>query len=305
MSTPSTATASYPSHRPHYGYPHHQLSYQSGNAYPPASSAGHLANGYAYAAANDAPSAAQPLPAPTQEQPAQDSTVQQNRGSASSERRSRRRRQPNWAEFYKNGIPKEVIVIDDTPPPEEASSTASTANQASAAQPAGKRRRTGVETAYDVSSYDRPSFSINPQSYGEDSSAGSLSTDRTASLQTTAPTSLGSHGSATYEEANVGQKRKRVTRKSARDEQKRRELETETDAYLSYVPPPNPPIKAKEVHVPVIRDVSLPASAFSILMQTNPSQNSWSRNQKCDDEDGHYLVTANTNLTDRCRICPV
>jgi hypothetical protein len=55
----------------------------------------------------------------------------------------------------------------------------------------------------------------------------------------------------------VGQKRKRVaTRKSTRDEQKRRELETTGDAFLSYVPPPKPPIKAKDVHVPVVRDVS-------------------------------------------------
>jgi hypothetical protein len=74
---------------------------------------------------------------------------------------------------------------------------------------------------------------------------------------------MGSHGSTGasngvyYEEPNVGQKRKRVTtRKSARDEQKRRELETTGDAFLSYIPPPQPPIKAKDVHVPVIRDVS-------------------------------------------------
>jgi dual-specificity kinase len=60
-----------------------------------------------------------------------------------------------------------------------------------------------------------------------------------------------------YEEAAVGQKRKRVvTRKSARDEQKRRELEIAGDAYSSYIPPPKPPIKAKDVTVPVIRDVS-------------------------------------------------
>jgi dual-specificity kinase len=83
-------------------------------------------------------------------------------------------------------------------------------------------------------------------------------------LHTTAPTSLGSQGSTGasngvyYEDANVGQKRKRVTtRKSARDEQKKRELEAGGDAFLSYVPPPKPPIKAKDVPVPVIRDVCL------------------------------------------------
>ena len=60
-----------------------------------------------------------------------------------------------------------------------------------------------------------------------------------------------------FEDANIGQKRKRVaTRKAVRDEQKRRELEHVGDAFLSYVPPPKPPIKAKDVPVPVVRDVS-------------------------------------------------
>lgn len=124
-----------------------------------------------------------------------------------------------------------------------------------------------METAYDVGYYDRPSYSMNPQPYGDSSSGGSLSTDRTTSLHTTAPTSMGSNGStgtsngAYYEDANVGQKRKRVTtRKSARDEQKRRELESAPDAFLNYIPPPQPPIKAKDVPVPVIRDVRPPIS---------------------------------------------
>jgi dual-specificity kinase len=139
-------------------------------------------------------------------------------------------------------------------------------------QPAGKRRRTGIETAYDLGYYDRPSFSINPQQYGEESSAGSLSTDRTASLHTTAPTSLsqgssGASNGAYYEEANVGQKRKRVTtRKSVRDEQKKREQETATDAFLSYIPPPNPPVKAKDVPVPVIRSVSVDVPLFYLCV---------------------------------------
>lgn len=198
-----------------------------------------------------------------------------------------RNKKPDWGKFYKNGLPKEVIVIDDSPPPDplqhnQAASahnnntlakTATTATNASAAvptpngssllHPAGKKRRTGVDSAYDVGYYDRPSYSINPQHYGEDSSAASRSTDRTTSMHTTAPTSLGSHGSSGgsngvfFEDANIGQKRKRVTtRKSTRDEQKRRELEAIGDAFLSYVPPPNPPIKAKDVAVPVVRDVS-------------------------------------------------
>lgn len=120
-----------------------------------------------------------------------------------------------------------------------------------------------MESAFDLAYHDRPSYSINPQRYGEGSSGASISTDRTTSLHTTAPTSMGSHGSAGatngayYEDVNVGQKRKRVvTRKSARDEQKRRELEAAGDAFQSYIPPPKPPIKAKDVTVPVIRSVS-------------------------------------------------
>ena len=56
----------------------------------------------------------------------------------------------------------------------------------------------------------------------------------------------------------MGQKRKRVTRKSMRDEAKRREAELSQDAFNSYIPPPKPPIKATEVHVPVIREVRTP-----------------------------------------------
>lgn len=217
-----------------------------------------------------------------------------------------RNKKPDWGEFYKNGLPKEVIVIDDSPPPDPllhnhtasaahggtanplatSTTTGSTAvatpngTSASASSllqhPAGKKRRTGVDSAYDVGYYDRPSYSINPQHYGEDSSAASRSTDRTTSMHTTAPTSLGSHGSSGgsntvfFEDANIGQKRKRVTtRKSTRDEQKRRELEAVGDAFLSYVPPPNPPIKAKDVAVPVVRDVCFFFSLFPFFLKKN------------------------------------
>jgi hypothetical protein len=59
----------------------------------------------------------------------------------------------------------------------------------------------------------------------------------------------------------VGQKRKRTTRKSTRDEQKRRELENAPEAFPNYVPPSKPIIKAKDVPVPVIRDVCLSLSS--------------------------------------------
>lgn len=330
MSTPSTATATHASHHPHYGYSHHQVPYQTNGAYPPNSTAGstRLANNYAYSAntATSAPTQP-PQPHPPAAKPAPSSSVTNklpsyntsaSSGSMSSGP-SGRRRKPDWGEFYKNGLPTEVIVIDDSPPPDQhttasrthaPSSTVTVINQANGGQPAGKKRRTGVETAYDLSYFDRPSYSMNPQKYGEHSSAGSLSTDRTTSLHTTAPTSLGSHASTGtsngvhYEDANIGQKRKRVTtRKSTRDEQKRRELETAGDAFLNYIPPPQPPVKAKDVPVPVIRDVRESYAGLDPLLAVLTAfflQYSYSRHQKVDDDDGHYIVTPETELTDRC-----
>ncbi|RAH73264.1 putative protein kinase (Lkh1) [Aspergillus aculeatinus CBS 121060] len=308
MSTPSTATATHPSHhQQHYAYPHHQP-YQPTPSYPTTSAAGTarlVTSAYPYTVnppTTSLPFVQSPKTIPTAPTPSIASTAAtamppaQNPMNAVSAAQNGRRRKPNWGEFYKNGIPKEVIVIDDTPPPEQ--SQAASRNPATAyinapngaaPQPASKKRRTGPDTTYDLATYDRPSFSINPQQYGEESSAESLSTDRTTSLHTTAPTSLsqGSTGASNglyYEDANTGQKRKRVTtRKSARDEQKKKELEAAGDAFLCYVPPPKPIIKAKDVPVPVIRDYG-------------------NRGEKYDDDDGHYIVTPNVPLTDRYSI---
>jgi dual-specificity kinase len=272
MSTPSTATATHPSYPRHYGYPGHQ-SYQPNPTLPPVSAADSsrfAPNPYPYAVGPSTTTLPFAQSARAHPSPLTPATMPSNQDGSSSgpPGQNHRRKKPDWGEFYRNGIPKEVIVIDDTPPPQPSKTASRGLPPAPAAangvpQPSGKRRRTGLDTAYDLGYYDRPSYSNNPQAYGDNSSAASLSTDRTASLQTTAPTSLGSQGSSGlsngvyFEDANVGQKRKRVnTRKSARDELKRRELETVGDAFLSYVPPPNPPVKAKDVPVPVVRDVS-------------------------------------------------
>ncbi|KAJ5998106.1 hypothetical protein N7499_005515 [Penicillium canescens] len=291
MSTPSTATATHPSHHQAYGYPHHP--YQPNTSYPTSTTGTRLANPYAYSVPSPTtttlPYTQPPRLPPTTSTP---SAMTHQSGSSVAPSVGGRKKKPDWTEFYKNGLPKEVIVIDDSPGPESNGAAPSAHTSVARVppavpQPAGKRRRTGIETAYDLGHYDRPSFSINPQQYGDKSSA-SLSTDRTTSLHTTAPTSLGSQGSSGapngvyYEDATVGQKRKRVaTRKSTRDEQKRRELETTGDAFLSYVPPPKPPIKAKDVHVPIVRDSTS------------------AQNKKFDDDDGHYIVTPDTALTDR------
>lgn len=174
----------------------------------------------------------------------------------------KRGRRPNWAEFYKNGIPDQVIYIDVTPEPakvekHQAKQTMRASNGGSNLEPAAKKRRTGPANNYNARTY---SYSDQRRTQVDDSGSGTISTDRTTSQHTTAPTSLGSHGShgsqgVYLDDQQVGQKRKRVTRQQAANEKKRKEIETAADAYSQYVPPPKPPIKAKDVHVPPVRDV--------------------------------------------------
>ena len=132
---------------------------------------------------------------------------------------------------------------------------------------ADKKRKTGPSAGYDPVYQQQTSYSTTQTPYAENSSShNTVSTDRTTSaIHTTAPTSLGSQVSnGTYrqplaEEGMVGQKRKRTTRQAAQDEAvkepKRRQIERPEDPYSSYVPPPNPPIKAKDVYVQVVHDV--------------------------------------------------
>ena len=178
----------------------------------------------------------------------------------------RDRQGPNWEEFYKNGPPKEIIVIDDdTPPPQPSRkrpnprSNNTPQARAGAQQPAAKKRRTAQTSAYEPGRDYHGSYS-NARTYSQGNSASNTaSTDRTASLQTTAPTSLGSHtshgsSSAAYiDDVGVGQKRKRVTRQQIASEKRRQQA----NAVDAYVPPPKPPIKAKDVHVPNLRDVCI------------------------------------------------
>ena len=161
------------------------------------------------------------------------------------------------------------MIDDESPPPaptpteyDRSGNTRNGVTNVSTQQPS-KKRRTGQAAAYDPVRYQEPSYTQTPQ-YGE--TPTTMSTDRTTSLQTTAPTSLGSHGSGSgpyLEEGNVGTKRKRemvkpVTRRQTAEDKKRQEIDVVGSAYSSYVPPQKPPIKAKEVAVAPIRDVSCP-----------------------------------------------
>ena len=264
MSTPSTATSTIPAHQSHYGYASH-------NPYP--------SNTAAYSANTSVRLPA--LPATYQNYPTTNGYSRPTQSSFSSKQPSASqapppqaavpssskatptmndptKRQPDWAEFYKNGVPKEVIVIDDTPEPERRPKAQPRRSNKEAVAPSGKKRKVGE--GYETRFPDRPSYSTHSQQYG-DSSGPSISTDRTASLQTTAPTSLGSYGSSgasnSYEDVNVGSKRKRLPVKETRSQAKRKQQEADNDAFANYIPPPKPPIKAGEVPVPVIRAVSI------------------------------------------------
>jgi dual-specificity kinase len=263
MSTPSTATATLPPHQ--YFSPHHQ--YQS------SISNGQVTNGstrlgnptyttYPTSTSNsDLRRTATTHARQTQLAPPAATMATANRTG----RPPRQRNKTDWEQFYKNGIPKEIIVIDDDddePPPARQPQTART--NGTNTRHTDKKRKTTTSTAYDpIYHHHNTSYSTTQTPYA-DSPRNTISTDRTTSaLNTTAATSLGSNGSngayaAPLDNGVVGQKRKR-TRQAALDEAKqakRREIDVSDDPFSLYAPPPHPPIKAKEVFVQVIPDVS-------------------------------------------------
>ncbi|MCJ1263791.1 dual specificity protein kinase kns1 [Lobaria immixta] len=302
MSVPSTITATLPPpHNHHYGYSNHQT-YQNGaglygtnTSLLPGSS--RLAPSYnSFASNTPATVTRNSTNSSSSRQPPSSNGLTASQSTATLQMSQKRERRPDWHEFYKNGPPKEIIVIDDDSPPpqkrngienERANHTTRTVMRGDTAEHANKKRRTGHAPTLEPIKFQQASYS-HTRSDG-DTASNTISTDRTASLQTTAPTSLGSHtsrgsnGAAYLEDAVVGQKRKRVTRQQTADEKKRKEIEVVGDAYSSYVPPPKPPIKAKDVHVPPVKDT-----------MTN--------HQKIDDDDGHYIVTPDTDLGERYQV---
>lgn len=260
-------TATLPPHSPHYGhhsaYSTNTASYAANNSLPNATSS-RLASSYSFP--NNAPASVSKAPNTSySRQPTQPSNMTTSQSTSALEGSRKKERRPDWHEFYKNGPPKEIIVIDDdSPQPPSRKENARIPQQQSVArvaEHANKKRRTGQTTAYDAAR-DQQAFSHARTYSNGNSGSNTISTDRTTSLQTTAPTSLGSHSShgtsgAYAEDRVVGQKRKRVTRQQIADEKKRKEIEVVGDAYSAYVPPPKPPIKARDVHVPSIKDVRL------------------------------------------------
>ncbi|KAI0201390.1 kinase-like domain-containing protein [Astrocystis sublimbata] len=206
-------------------------------------------------------------------------------------RKRRRSKEPDWHQFYKNGLPKEVIVIDDTPEPESQQSAATTTrtytNDTAAQVPAQKpptrhvaKKRRKDDDVYSESLYDARVNPIAPHA----SNSGSTSTDRTTSAyNTTAPTSLSSNGQYEYEAPQTGQKRKRTRQQIAQDA-KRREVEALGDGFLEYHPPLKPIKKCGEVAVRTVND------------------RSHHTNVKIDDDDGHYIVVPDADLTSQYQI---
>lgn len=225
-----------------------------------------------------------------------------------------RSREPDWSSFYKNGLPKEIIVIDDTPEPEAGKSAADQPTHhivsgggnaytngapPAAARPAAKKRKRDSDVAnLDNGFYGQSFGSQTTTPLVNGSVAGSSSTDR-ATAQTGAATSLSSGSQYDYD-GQVGNKRKR-TRQQVANEAKRREVDLLGDAYISYKPPPHPPRKASPVPVRIAHDVSLLGKSATVCTElANDSQREYDKNVKVDDDDGHYIVVPDSNLTDRC-----
>ncbi|POR32811.1 Dual specificity protein kinase lkh1 [Tolypocladium paradoxum] len=210
-------------------------------------------------------------------------------------RKRRRSREPDWNDFYRNGLPKEIIIINDTPEPEANTSRkitnghvsapvdapAATLDHTLARQgPTRKRRRdddpdtTGRTLDYHVQhvgSHTNTSIGSNQSSDGTNSAP-----------YTTVPTSLSSNGQ--YEDVRVATPKRKRTRQQAANEAKRRDINGLGDGFFTYKPPPYPPKKAGDVRVRVIHDRH---------DRSNP---------KFDDDDGHYIVVPDADLTDRYRI---
>ncbi|KAH7128346.1 kinase-like domain-containing protein [Dendryphion nanum] len=301
MSTPSTATATLPPQ--HQFYPHHQ-------PYQHNLSNGQLVNGasrigtslynntYPNGTSTNSDMRRTATTTHARQPPQLPPLTPTNASIPETEMSSSRskKRDPDWNDFYKNGLPKEVIVIDDDddepasrPPPRPAQPPRTATN--GSLRHSDKKRKTTATTAYDPVYNQHTSYSTTQTPY-YDSPQNSLSTDRTTSaLNTTAGTSLGSttsnaHHISPLDTAVVGQKRKR-TRAAAQDEAKeakRRELDCNDDPFSLYQPPPNPVVKAKDVYVQVVPDKS------------------YMKDQKVDDDDGHYIVVPEADLTERYQI---
>lgn len=172
-------------------------------------------------------------------------------------------RKTDWQEFYKNGIPKEVIVIDDDSPSPHAQqrqgslqalagASSRPANSNGDTRHIDKRRRTDGLAAYNA-------VYVNHQPANNENSSNSLT--RTASgVYSTAPTSIDTTNGQKYHsriDEHAGQKRKHLSRDRLGDDDFDMDVIVQHRTWANYVPPPKPPVKASDVYVNLVRDVGV------------------------------------------------
>ncbi|CAH0048997.1 unnamed protein product [Clonostachys solani] len=209
-------------------------------------------------------------------------------------KKRRRSHGPDWKEFYRNGLPSEIIVIDDdTPEPDASAKQTSAPNRAAVIEQNTNKKTASINSPNGQTTRKRrrdedPKTAPGTSGYhiryinGHSASSATISSDRTTSaLNSTAPTSLSSQSQ--HEESQLPLKRKR-TRQQVANEAKRRDTDVLGNRCFTYKPPPFPPKKAPDVRVKVIHDP--------------PSQ----RNQTVDDDDGHYIVVPDAGLTEKYQI---
>lgn len=185
-----------------------------------------------------------------------------------------KRKHPDWDAFFGNGVPREIITIaDDSPPPSTSNKIAKTsaytdAQPTVAGASAGhidKRRRVDPAARYEPSY--QSSTTVNRQRPWEEDSDLSHSASRGRSSatnaystgQTSLSASSGSQQRVRLDNTQAGQKRKRVQDRSP-DGSSDVEIVKRTivqDQWGEYVPPARPPIKAKEIYVKPVTEVSL------------------------------------------------
>ncbi|KEY71434.1 hypothetical protein S7711_05695 [Stachybotrys chartarum IBT 7711] len=187
---------------------------------------------------------------------------------------------PNWNEFYKNGLPREIIVIEDTPEPSQHAPNAPTSGyhliQAPVPQSSASKKRKIDHITTPQEPYERAKEEVrNHLPSAPTGKSGYLDTLLSGPQAQT-------RSSGEVAQPNSGQKRKRT----------RLQLEAEPSAILGTAAPAiggypglsGPVIRSKDVAV----RIGHTASTYSA--------------RKIDDDDGHYIVVPETNLTSQYQI---
>lgn len=155
--------------------------------------------------------------------------------------RSSQRKQPkapDWASFYKNGPPKEVIVIEDTPEPPASQSNTVNGNSNHAAlepQPGSASKKRKYDDTVSQASYKSRQPANGSSQTDRETAVASIKDDPTA---------------------QAGQKRKRVTAPSTNGSEKRRDVTIKAND-IEYRGLGKKATKASPVTVRAIPNVSL------------------------------------------------